>query len=376
MNAVTTISSGARRFRIPVVRTQQLSHWFGEGPACKQVLFDIALELIPGEIVVMSGPSGSGKTTLLTLIGALRSVQQGSIEVMGRELGGLSRQELVAVRRQIGFIFQAHNLFESLTAIQNVQLAINLYPSARHERRRRITEILTRLGLGQQLHDKPQALSGGQRQRVAIARALVNRPKLILADEPTAALDKETGREVVTLLRDLTQEEGCTVLLVTHDNRILDVANRLLNLVDGRLAVDVEVQEATRIYEFLARCPLFKEVDANHLLDLAAKMTREEYEAGTAIVRPGEFGDRFFVVLSGAVDVQIEEEGEPTPLATLRSGGVLSELSLLTSKRETVTAVAREQVELYACTKEVFRVSLERSASLRDQVCKIVFQHF
>src|SRR5262249_14364671 len=159
------------------------------------------------------------------------------------------------------------------------------------------------LGLGHRLHYKPQALSGGQRQRVAIARALVNRPKLILADEPTAALDKDSGREVVTLLQDLAREEGCTVLLVTHDNRILDVADRLVNLVAGRLAVDVNVQEAVRVCDSLSRCTLFGGVDTNHLLDLAGRMTREEYAAGTAIVRRGEFGDRFFVVLSGVVDV-------------------------------------------------------------------------
>jgi putative ABC transport system ATP-binding protein len=322
----------------------------------------------------MSGPSGSGKTTLLTLIGALRSVQQGSVQVMGRQLGGLNKQELVEVRRQIGFIFQAHNLFESLTAFQNVQLAVNLHIASRHERRQRVTDTLTRLGLGHRLHYKPQALSGGQRQRVAIARALVNRPKLILADEPTAALDKDSGREVVTLLQHLAREEGCTVLLVTHDNRILDIADRIVNLVDGRLVVDVDVQEAVRVCEFLSQCPLFVGVDSKHLLDLAGRMTREEYKAGTPIVGRGEFGDRFFVVLAGVVEVLIEEGSELTTFTALQRGEVLSELSLLTSKRESITAVAREDVELYACTKQVFRAALETSESLRDQVCRQVFQ--
>lgn len=374
MNPITAIANAERRLRIPIVRTQHLNHRFGDGEARKQVLFDLNLKLLPGEIILMSGPSGSGKTTLLTLIGALRSVQQGNVEVMGRELSGLSKQELVAVRRQIGFIFQAHNLFESLTAFQNVQLATQLHTSSQREKRERVSDILTRLGLGHRLHYKPQALSGGQRQRVAIARALVNRPKLILADEPTAALDKDTGREVVTLLQHLAQEEGCTVLLVTHDNRILDIADRIINLVDGRLAVDVDVLEAVRICEFLAQCPLFGGVDTKQLLDLAGRMTREEYEAQTAIVRPGEFGDRFFVVLSGVVEVLIEEEGGPTHLATLQRGEVLSELSLLTSKRKTVTAVARQEVELYACSREVFRSALEASDSLRDRVCNVIFQ--
>jgi putative ABC transport system ATP-binding protein len=374
MSSSTTISTVQLRRRAPIARTRHLSHWFGHGEAQKQVLFDLDLKLLPGEIILMSGPSGSGKTTLLTLIGALRSVQQGGVEVLGRELSGLSQRELVEVRRRIGFIFQGHNLFESLTAYQNVQLATNLYPYSRAERHQRITDILTRLGLEHRLHYKPQALSGGQRQRVAIARALVNRPKLILADEPTAALDKDSGREVVTLLQQLARDEGCTVLLVTHDNRIRDIADRIVNLVDGRLAVDVDVQEAVRICEFLAGSSQLGGVDTNHLLDLAARMVRQEYEAGMAIVRPGEFGDRFMIILSGVVDVQIEEEGGPTPLATLRSGDVLSELSLLTSQRRTVTAVAREDVDLYACTKEAFRAALETSDSLRDQVCKVVFQ--
>jgi putative ABC transport system ATP-binding protein len=261
-----------------------------------------------------------------------------------------------------------------LTALQNVELAANLRGLSRRERRQRASDILTRLGLGERVHYKPQALSGGQCQRVAIARALVNGPKLILADEPTAALDRDAGREVVTLLQQLAHDEGCTVLLVTHDSRILDIADRIINLVDGRLVVDVDVQEAVHICEFLARSPFFRDVDANHLLDLAARMTLEKYKASMPIVRAGEFGDRFLVVLSGVVDVQIEEEGGPIPLATLRSGEVLSELSLMTSKRKTITAVAREDVDVYACTKQVFRAALETSASLRDQVSKVVFQ--
>jgi putative ABC transport system ATP-binding protein len=375
MSDGTRISSATLRLRPRGVWAEHLSHWFGEGEARKQVLFDLSFEIGVGELILMSGPSGSGKTTLLTLIGALRSVQDGNVEVLGCQLRGLSKADLVDVRRRIGFIFQAHNLFDSLTAFQNVELAANLGGVSRRERRQDVGDILNRLGLGQRMHYKPQALSVGQCQRVAIARALVNRPKLILADEPTAALDRNAGREVVTLLQQLAHEEGCTVLLVTHDNRILDVADRIVNLVDGRLAVDVDVQEAVHICEFLSRCRLFKGVDANHLLDLAARMTREEYAAGMPIVRSGEFGDRFFVVLSGVVDVQIEEEGELTPLITLQSGEVLSELSLLTSRRKTITARAREEVIVYTCTKAIFRAALDTSASLRDQVSKLVFQH-
>ncbi|MGH7193751.1 MAG: ATP-binding cassette domain-containing protein, partial [Candidatus Saccharimonadales bacterium] len=203
-----------------------MNHSFGQGELRKQVLFDNHLELARGEIVIMTGPSGSGKTTLLTLIGALRSIQDGSIRVLGRELKGLSSRQLVEVRRDVGFIFQAHNLFESLTAFQNVSMAMELKTSDRRAIEQRVEELLSTLGLGQRVYYKPEALSGGQKQRVAIARALANEPKLILADEPTAALDRESGRDVVELLQKFAKEESCTVLMVTHDNRILDVADR------------------------------------------------------------------------------------------------------------------------------------------------------
>jgi putative ABC transport system ATP-binding protein len=170
-----------------VVRAGGLDHYFGHGEARKQVLHAINLELKPGEIVIMTGPSGSGKTTLLTLIGALRSVQEGSLSVLGRELSTLPAHQLVDVRREIGFIFQAHNLFEALTAAQNVGLALGLHEGSAAAKARKATEMLTKLGLSQRLHYKPHSLSGGQRQRVAIARALVNRPTTTASStRPTA----------------------------------------------------------------------------------------------------------------------------------------------------------------------------------------------
>jgi putative ABC transport system ATP-binding protein len=221
----------------PVVQIRHLNFFFGLGELRKQVLFDINLDLPRGQIVIMTGPSGSGKTTLLTLIGALRSVAEGNLKVVGRELVGLSQPQLVEVRRNIGFIFQSHNLFESLTAAQNVEMAVELTDNIRAKRQLTV-EILTQLGLGDRVNYKPKALSGGQKQRVAIARALVNQPALVLADEPTAALDRQSGRDVVTLMQKLAQEQGRTILIVTHDNRILDVADRIINLVDGRLESD------------------------------------------------------------------------------------------------------------------------------------------
>ena len=219
------------------IKIEHLNFYFGEGDLRKQVLYDISLGLPKGQIIILTGPSGSGKTTLLTLIGALRTVQEGSLTVLGQELVGLKNKDLIDVRRNIGFIFQAHNLFESLSASQNVEMSVEL-TGALADKRERAADILTKLGLGDRIDYKPNALSGGQKQRVAIARALVNHPKIILADEPTAALDKDSGRNVVTLMRELCETEGTTVLMVTHDNRVLDVADRIINLVDGQVESD------------------------------------------------------------------------------------------------------------------------------------------
>jgi putative ABC transport system ATP-binding protein len=229
-------ASGTVTTTTSAVLIQNLHYSFGSGDLTKQVLFDINLALPRGQIVIMTGPSGSGKTTLLTLIGALRSAHEGSLQVLGQEVVGLSRK-LVSVRRNIGFIFQAHNLFESLTAAQNVEMAVELKGQFGQQAiagRRNFGK----LGLSDRVDYKPASLSGGQKQRVAIARALVNQPPLILADEPTAALDKKSGRDVVTLMQKLAKDQGRTILMVTHDNRILDVADRIINLVDGRLESD------------------------------------------------------------------------------------------------------------------------------------------
>jgi putative ABC transport system ATP-binding protein len=224
------------------ITVRGLNHAYGKGKLRKQILFDIDTEIPEGEIVIVTGPSGSGKTTLLTLVGALRAAQQGSVRVLGEELRGARPGTLERVRRQIGFIFQQHNLLGALSAEQNVELGLRA--SGRHggegTRRKRAREMLAAVGLGDRLGHKPDALSGGQRQRVAIARALVGRPAMLLADEPTASLDRESGREVVERMKQLAQEEGTTILLVTHDNRILDIADRIVHLEDGRLSTFTE----------------------------------------------------------------------------------------------------------------------------------------
>lgn len=218
------------------ITIQNLNHHFGERALRKQVLFDISLQISVGEIVIMTGPSGSGKTTLLSLIGGLRSVQEGSLRSVGKELRGADEKKLVQVRRYIGYIFQAHNLLPFLTARQNVQMSVELHENiSKKEAQAKSEAMLQAVGLGERADYYPENLSGGQKQRVAIARALVSHPKLVLADEPTAALDSKTGRDVVNLMQRLAKEQGCTILLVTHDNRILDIADRTIHMEDGRL---------------------------------------------------------------------------------------------------------------------------------------------
>ena len=186
--------------------------------------------------MLLTGPSGCGKTTLLTLVGALRQVQEGSVRVFGEELHGASRAARQRLRQRIGMIFQGHNLLRCLTAEQNVQMGADLLDGLGYRARRdRAREWLRAVGLGDHLAKLPHDLSGGQKQRVAIARALAAQPRLLLADEPTAALDSRSGREVVELLQRLARDQGCAVLMVTHDPRILDVADRIVQMEDGRL---------------------------------------------------------------------------------------------------------------------------------------------
>ena len=355
----------------PNVRIRGVNHTYGQGEHAKQVLFDNDLDLMSGEIIIMTGPSGSGKTTLLTLIGALRSLQQGRIHALGRELGELAQKELVEVRREIGFIFQGHNLFNSLTARENVNMAIELVLNDPRERNRRAEEMLTKLGLRERMTHKPDALSGGQKQRVAIARALVNRPRLVLADEPTAALDKDTGRDVVNLLKNLAQENGSTILIVTHDNRILDVADRIVNMIDGRIVSNVAVKEAVIICEFLKKCPLFAEHPPAMLTEFAERMTRESFQPGEAIFREGDEGDKFYVLASGRVEVI--REGEEGGIF-LETGNFFGEVALLTGEQRNATIVAREPTEVYALGKADFQRALDRSKPLEEQLREAFYQ--
>jgi putative ABC transport system ATP-binding protein len=219
-----------------ILEAVELNHWFGTGEVRKQALFDVSLTLKRGSFTALMGPSGSGKTTVLTLVGCLRAVQEGSVRLLDEELRGATNTQLVALRRRLGFIFQAHNLHESLTATQNVIMGLQVHRGVSEAvAQTAATHALGLLGLSDRVDYLPANLSGGQKQRVAVARALVGNPALVLADEPTAALDKDSAAEVVDLLKRMGAARGTTTLLVTHDARILDRADRILTLEDGRI---------------------------------------------------------------------------------------------------------------------------------------------
>jgi len=218
-----------------------LNHWFGTGEARKQAIFDVDLKVVRGSLTVLMGPSGSGKTTVLTLMGCLRDLQDGSIRLLGHELMGAGNALNEALRRRLGFIFQAHNLHGSLTALQNVQMGLQVHhlnnPKVEQQAAR---HALSLVGLGDRMDYLPGNLSGGQKQRVAVARALIGNPDIVFADEPTAALDKESGLNVVAMLKRLGEQRGTTTVMVTHDNRILELADRIITLEDGRIVSDTK----------------------------------------------------------------------------------------------------------------------------------------
>jgi putative ABC transport system ATP-binding protein len=220
----------------PLVRVRGLTKMFGDGETRVEAVSTVALELARGEIVLIMGPSGSGKTTLLSMLGGLMRPSAGTIEVDGVDIAALRERDLPPFRaRRFGFIFQDFNLLGSLTAIENVAVAGDLAGRDSADARAGAIELLTALGLEQRLSFVPDKLSGGEKQRVAIARALTNHPQLIFADEPTANLDSAHGTETMRLLRRLAKEEGATVVIVSHDERLREVADRVLWLEDGRL---------------------------------------------------------------------------------------------------------------------------------------------
>lgn len=221
---------------------REVEKTYGSGRATVRAVDGVSLTVNPGEVAVIMGPSGSGKTTVLSLSGALLRPTSGRVSIMGTDITRLSERDLPEIRlRSIGFVFQAFNLLSALTALENVEVALNLAGVGGKEAKRRATELLTELGLGERLHHYPDELSGGEKQRVALARALANEPDLILADEPTGNLDSKSGHMVAELLKKVATERGKSVLIVSHDMRIIDIADQVYWLEDGRLRQETQL---------------------------------------------------------------------------------------------------------------------------------------
>ncbi len=218
-----------------ILEAHRLTKVFGSGTSAVRAVDGVDLKVRRGEIVLVMGPSGSGKTTLLTMIGGLLKPSSGAVRISGHDITSMKESDLYKIRRRcVGFIFQVFNLLEPFNVRENVEVVLNLAGKNGRGARRKAEGILRDLGLGERLQFRPNSLSGGEKQRVSIARALANDPLLILADEPTANLDSKQGHDVVVLLRDIAKEQGRTVIIVSHDHRIREVADRVLWLEDGR----------------------------------------------------------------------------------------------------------------------------------------------
>jgi putative ABC transport system ATP-binding protein len=217
------------------LQVRGLTKRFGEGDTQVTAVRDVTLSVAPGEIVLIMGPSGSGKTTLLLMLGALLKPTEGTVDLNGTVISELPESSLPDIRlHQFGFVFQDFNLLSALSVLENVALVAQLSGRKNGEARNKAAALLTELGLGRRLNFLPEKLSGGEKQRVAIARALVNDPALILADEPTANLDSRIGHEIMRLLRRIAEEQGRSIVIVSHDARIKDIADRVLWLEDGQ----------------------------------------------------------------------------------------------------------------------------------------------
>ena len=328
-----------------VISIKNVDHFYGEGALRRQVLYNISAEILPGEIVLLTGPSGSGKTTLLTLAGALRSVQSGSITILGHELNNASTSQLVEIRENIGFIFQHQNLLNSNTAIQNVALSLGVGPRfSKEDAKARCAEALETVGLKHRMDYFPEQLSGGQKQRVAIARALVRKPRIVLADEPTASLDHKSGREVVDLMRVLAKQQGCAILLVTHDNRILDIADRILTLEDGRI---------TTFAAGLA-------ANTGHLLTAFAQLQRK----GNLVEHVSELSDKQFHEIVQEMTVEFEHFLETLELGNREAIEALIDqiLDAITTKVKLIIGADRASIFLVDRERGTLRSRIAQGA--------------
>lgn len=223
----------------PVVELKDVTRTYRQGDVDVNALRGVTLTIKKGEFTAVCGPSGSGKTTILNIIGALDLVSSGKVSVEGHDLSTLSRRELSIIRRdRIGFVFQAYNLIPVLTAYENAEIVMSLQGIAADERRNRVMDLLSEVGLEGMEHRKPHQLSGGQQQRIAIARAIAANPAVILADEPTANVDSDTADKLLDIMEELNRNRGVTFIFSTHDPKVMDRARRIIRLVDGRVVID------------------------------------------------------------------------------------------------------------------------------------------
>lgn len=313
----------------PVIKIKELNHYYQEAGRKKQILFGVNLEIHPQEVVILTGASGSGKTTLLTLIGCLRSVQEGSLKVLDHELKGASEVERMKLRQRIGYIFQHFNLLDFMTVLQNVMLSLELQKNfTPAEAKRKSTEILQAVGMGKHLNAYPRDISGGQKQRVAIARALVHRPPLILADEPTSALDRHTGQEVVELMTALAKEQGSAVLIVTHDSRIFNITNRIVRMEDGQLDLDYQGRLSVALPTLTDK----------QLTEVIPKINILNFQPGEIVFRQDALADRFYILMEGEVEIiQEHPDSEPKLLKKLGPNSYFGEIGLLQQGKRTAT---------------------------------------
>ncbi|MFN6464243.1 MAG: ATP-binding cassette domain-containing protein [Nostoc sp. DedVER02] len=315
-----------------VIAIKRLNHYYREGKSQRQILFGIDLDIYPKEVVILTGASGSGKTTLLSLIGCMRSVQEGSLKVLDRELKGANEIQRMQIRRGIGYVFQHFNLLDFMTVQQNVMVSLELQDNfTPQEAKRQSSQILKAVGLGQHLNAYPRDLSGGQKQRVAIARALVHRPRLLLADEPTSALDRQTGQEVTELMTTLAKEQGSAVLIVTHDSRIFGASDRIVRMEDGKLDVDYEGQISVTLPTLTDK----------QLVKLIPRLKMLTFPPGEVVIRQGDVADRFYILLEGEIEIIQESSGsEPKLLKTLGPNNCFGEIGLLQRSKRTATVRA------------------------------------
>jgi len=333
-----------------LIEAKGLKHAYQDAHIRTQVLHGIDMTIYAGSNIFLTGYSGSGKTTLISLIGCLRSVQEGSLKLLGKELNGASETQLRQMRCRIGYVFQHFNLLDFMTIRQNVQQSLELQNDfSPREAKRRSEEMLDQVGLGDRVNAYPRELSGGQKQRVAVARALVHRPKLVLADEPTAALDSATGREIIDLFQRLSVQFNSAMLIVTHNMRVLDSADDILHMEEGRLGTAVNAQLAL----------VFPTLNDHQLATIVAQTKRRTYQPNEVLIQQGDEANEFFLLLKGEVEILRETADGQQELITrlCRRGDYFGEMGLLSKdakRTATVRAADKRAVEVLIIEKQVF----------------------